>query len=223
VRAITALLAALLLVAGPASANSTYANWTETWIEFDGEEWQVTGFMWDDDSEFDLVDIDPLGTPGVLDDPFILAATVLEFDQIVIGTVLEVVVPNFFDPLPMKIVELLFIGQDDGAQGSDFPRGLDIIGADAPFFGGGPAVPVLGTIVAAERSDEFFDDTVRTSYYERWDLFPNPDFETVKVFIPVTFELSSFHITTQSVPEPSTLALVSFGLVGLVVGGKRRS
>ena len=114
-RGTAALFVALLLVTGPASAN-TVVNWTETWIEFDGEEWQVTGFMWDQDSEFDIVDLDPVGTPGVIDDPIILAATIVDFQEFAIGTVLEVVVPNFFDPLPKKIVELLFIGQNGGAQ-----------------------------------------------------------------------------------------------------------
>ncbi len=62
--------------------------------------------------------------------------------------------------------------------------------------------------------------------HEHWEMHPNPDFETVKVFIPTAFEFLSMHITTQSigeVPEPGVLVLLGGGFAGLLFAGRRRS
>ena len=46
-------------------------------------------------------------------------------------------------------------------------------------------------------------------------MFPNPDWEVVKIFVPEAFELQSIKIVTQSIPEPGTVALLVVGLLGL--------
>ena len=57
---------------------------------------------------------------------------------------------------------------------------------------------------------------------EAWEMFPNPDWEVVKIFVPSAFELESIQIATQSIPEPATAALLLAGLFGLGLAGRRR-
>ena len=206
------LSAALLFVAGPSGANALPANavnWTETWIEFDGQEFIISGFAFDDDSPYDLVPFDPTVQADFV-------SFTLSTSTFLVGAIVEVTIPNFFDPLPTKLVDVVFIGANGGAAGLELPRVLDIIGADAPFFPPpGPALPVYGEFLSATCAPERCD--------EHWVMHPNPDFETVKVFIPTAFEFVSMHIVTQSVPEPGALALVAVGLVGLLAAGRRRA
>ena len=57
---------------------------------------------------------------------------------------------------------------------------------------------------------------------EAWEMFPNPDWEIVKIFAPTAFQLQSIEIATQSLPEPGTAALTAAGLFGLGMAGRRR-
>jgi hypothetical protein len=57
---------------------------------------------------------------------------------------------------------------------------------------------------------------------EAWEMFPNPDWEVVKIFAPLAFELQSITIETQSIPEPGTAALLLVGLFGLGLAGRCR-
>jgi hypothetical protein len=127
----------------------------------------------------------------------------------VVGTVYEFVIPNFYDPLPMKKIEISMLGANSGASGYELPGVLDIIGSDSDFINGGPALPVLGSFVSNTISS-----TLVTEY---WEMFPNPDFEIVKLYVPVEFELQNINIATQStvVPIPASLWLFGSGLLGL--------
>jgi hypothetical protein len=53
-------------------------------------------------------------------------------------------------------------------------------------------------------------------------MFPNPDWEVVKIFAPTAFELDDIMIYTKSIPEPGTAALMAAGLFGLGMAGRRR-
>jgi len=54
-------------------------------------------------------------------------------------------------------------------------------------------------------------------------MFPNPDFEIVKLYVPVEFELQSISIYTEStvVPVPAAVWLFGSGLLGLVGVARR--
>lgn len=134
----------------------------------------------------------------------------------VVGTVYEFVIPNFYDPLPMKKIEITMQGANSGASGFALPSVLDIIGSDSDFINGGPALPVLGSFVSSTISP-----TLVTEY---WEMFPNPDFEIVKLYVPVEFELQSINISTQStvVPIPASLWLFGSGLLGLASVARRK-
>jgi hypothetical protein len=126
----------------------------------------------------------------------------------VIGTLYEFIIPNFYDPLPKKTVDVSIKGQNSGADGLELARVLDVFGADSPFGVPGPSVPVYG---------EFVDGTIEpTLVTERWEIFPNPDFEYVKVWVPIQFELESIEIVTQSVPLPPAALLLGSALFGLI-------
>ena len=50
-------------------------------------------------------------------------------------------------------------------------------------------------------------------------MFPNPDFGSVRLYVPVEFELQNITIDTQStaVPIPASIWLYGIGILGLVV------
>lgn len=193
-RVLVFLALGALFLMGATGVQASMVNWTA--LTFEGG--QIVAFDWDRNSQYDLVPYDP---------------TVKE-DQIVglpgqaVGTVYEFVIPNFYDPLPQKIVEISIIGSNGGASGLELARVLNVFGADSPFGVPGPAVPAPGI---------FVDGTISPMLVtELWYIFPNPDFDYVKIWAPVAFELESINIVTQSVPLPASLLLLGSGLVGLV-------
>jgi len=163
-------------------------------------------FEWDLNSQYDItgnevtLNIDSIITNGPR----------------VVGTLYEFVIPNFYDPLPMKKIEVTMEGANAGASGFDLPSVLDIIGADSDYINGGPALPVFGSFVNGAISP-----TLVTEY---WEMFPNPDFEIVKLYVPIEFELQSITIATQStlVPIPASVWLFGSGILGLVGVARRK-
>jgi hypothetical protein len=132
------------------------------------------------------------------------------------GAMYQFVIPNFYDPLPMKTLEITMQGAYEGASRFDLPGVFEIIGADSDYFNGGPAQPVFGSFVSGTLSP-----TLVTEY---WEMFPNPDYEIVKLFVPVEFELQSISIATQSsvVPIPASIWLFGSGLLGLAGIARRK-
>ncbi len=131
-----------------------------------------------------------------------------------VGTLFEFVIPNFYDPLPKKTITVTLEGANGGAAGLDLPSVLDIIGADSQFGVPSPALPVFGAFVSGGGT--------ATLAVEHWVMFPNPDFEIVKIFAPIAFELQRITIETQSVPLPAAVWLFGAGLLGLA-GVTRRA
>jgi hypothetical protein len=182
-------------------AQAAMVNWTVT--EWDAD----TGlsFIYDQNSKYDLID----------------AKVSLQEDEIqlpessrIVGTIYEFVIPNFFDPLPQKTVAITLSGANGGAQGLELATVLDVFGADSSFTVPGPAVPVKGEFVKGTTSPEVVT--------ELWNMFPNPDFEHVKVWAPAEFELQNIKIETQSVPLPPAVLLFGSALVGMVTLFRRR-
>ena len=130
-----------------------------------------------------------------------------------IGTLYEFMIPNFYDPLPMKTVEITMSGANSGPSGFSLAYVLDVFGADSPYGEPGPAVPVQGYFVSGTAT------TVLVT--ELWEMFPNPDFEHVKIWAPTDFKLESINIVTQSVPVPATMLLLGSGLLGLAGFSKK--
>ena len=201
----TCLMLTALISYIPVSAQAVTAqpNWTST--SFNATTGSLT-FDWDQYSQYDItgtdvtVNIDDIFTSGPL----------------VAGTLYEFVIPNFYDPLPMKKIIISMQGANSGASGFALPGVLDIIGADSDYINGGPALPVFGSFVSGTISP-----TLVTEY---WEMFPNPDFEIVKLYVPVEFELQNISIYTEStvVPVPAAVWLFGSGLLGLVGVARRR-
>jgi hypothetical protein len=187
-----AIVGAVFLI-GVTDAQAITTNGTETFFTVSSEE---LTFDWDKNSQYDLspfeasVQHDLISGPGG-----------------VIGTLYEFMIPNFYDPLPMKTVEITMNGANNEASGVLLSDVLDVFGADSPYDEPGPAVPVQGYFVSGMITP--------TLVNELWEMFPNPDFEHVKIWAPTEFELVSIQIVTQSVPIPPTMLLFGSSLLGL--------
>ena len=174
---------------------------------FDAASGGVT-FEWDENSVWDIVgkEVEVLETP--LPSPTDPSGMLHEF-----------IIPNFYDPLPIKTIEISMVGRNAGAKGYDQARVLDIIGADSEFGKPGPAQYYVGEWEAVDGIT--IDGGIEM--VEWWHIYPNPDFEIVKIFAPTVFELESIKITTQSVvPIPQTILLLGSGLAVLMGLARRR-
>ena len=179
----------MVLLVGVTSSQAARVNWTETLFTVsDGN----LIYEWDATSQYELVYFMPS----------------VQIDQVEGGIIYEFLIPNFYDPLPMKTVEITMIGANSGASGLGLVKVLNIIGSDSLYGGLDPAVPVQGM---------FVNGTSRPGFvFEQWEMFPNPDFEYVKVWAPFEFELQSVTIVTESVPLPGAVWLLGSGLLGLI-------
>jgi hypothetical protein len=200
---ILSALAVLLLASGAQAISVLPENGTVT--EFDVAS-QTLSFEYDPFSIYEIVHEDAelfqheSSFPGCLP---------------VEGTFYAFLIPNFHDPLPKKTVDVTMAGSNPSA--AELPHVLLVIGADFPYGSSGLSWPDL---VWGSRISRNADPELVT---EAWEMFPNPDGELVKIFVPSDFELTSIRIETQSIPEPATAALMVAGLFGLSLAGRRRS
>ena len=202
----TCVMLIVILISKAATVHaSTITASNTTLTTFDAVSGGIT-FEWDLGSEYEIT-----GTDVTLFENDIIGS-----GRKVVGTVYEFVIPNFYDPLPMKNIEITMHGANWCTSESERPSVLDIIGSDSDFNTGGPSLPVLGSYVSGS--------TNATLVTEHWEMFPNPDFEIVKLYVPAKFELQSINIATQStvIPVPASVWLFSSGLLGLL-GYSRRS
>ena len=61
-----------------------------------------------------------------------------------------------------------------------------------------------------------------------WEIRPNPFYEDMTLILttpetePATIMIESWHVATECIPEPGTLALLGVGLAGLVIRRRRK-
>lgn len=212
-------LSLLLPVSARAIPVDDLENWTRTvWTSSGG----LQSFEFDPDSNWEIVDFDP-DTPQI-EDPRVLTEDILTgspTDPVDVGTLISITIPNFFDPLPRKTVQIEITGGNPEPGGLERAFVIDIVGGDADFDQGGPSRPVFGVLESTQGTpgDGF---VVR----EVWGMTPNPDHETVTIFAPRDFDLQTIEIVTESigeVPAPPAAALVGLALAGVLARRRHRT
>ena len=186
-----AIVGTLFLITVTGVQAAQVSNWTDTvYTASSGD----LVFDWDKSSQYDLS----------------FAAPSVKSDKIAsLGVYYEFLIPNFYDPLPMKTVEITINGNNGGAGGAGLARVIDVFGSDSEYGVPSPALPAPGQFVSGTSAP--------TEISELWHIFPNPDYETVTIWAPDAFELDSVQIATQSVPLPPALLMLGPALFGLVL------
>ena len=196
---------AVMFLVGATGAQAAMMNWTiTTWNAQDGVD-----FTWDMDSKWDIT-----GKEVDFDSSDLIIGSSGSDGVRVVGTIYRFAIPNFYDPLPKKTLDITLTGGNDKASGFDLARVIDVYGADSDYDDGGPALRAPGYLV-----DGTFTSTLVT---ERWHIFPNPDFEIVSIFAPAAFDLKMIEIVTESVPLPASVLLLGPAIFGLVLLRRRK-
>ena len=113
-------------------------------------------------------------------------------------------IPNWIDQEPLKILWIQINGIWDVAAP---PQVIGIVGGKGP--------DAVDGVFAG--SDETFPGFHRR---ETWEMRPNPDFETIRLFIPEGAIVNQVVIDTISFPTPGVVS--AFGLAALGVARRRR-
>jgi len=124
------------------------------------------------------------------------------------GDIYSFFIPNFVDSLPLKLmrIQVTYFGTEPILSG--------IIASDS----GGP--------VQTAELDHVIDAALTGGalyYYEDWQLWPNPDWEIVQIFVPGGSTLHQVVIDTISTPLPPAVWLLGTALAGLMVVARRRA
>ena len=120
---VLAALAVLLVAAGATQALPTLpTNGTLTTFQV-GED--QPEFFSDGNSDYPIADFPIKLYQNPITDP--------DDELIVVGMLYEFVIPNFYDPLPLKTLVISMLGSDPAASEPELPSVLDIIGADAGY------------------------------------------------------------------------------------------
>lgn len=194
---------AALLAPAAVSANGLGANWTTT--------------LYDAGAGIMTFESDPLSIYDLSNFEVELSTTdIFTGGGSVVGTLFEFVIPNFIDTLPRKDIVVTMTGQNAGAGLFERAGVLSIVGADSDS---GSSLPTFGSLVSSNGGPVGGNFIIT----EAWEMFPNPDFEIVEIFVPVAFELASIQIDTASVPIPGAAWMFGSALAGLVLVRRRQN
>jgi hypothetical protein len=202
-RVLALLGLAIMIMIGATGTEAAMTNWTETLYTASSG---GLDFTWDENSQYDL----SYSKPTLKESPISINP-----DAGLVGTIYQFTIPNFYDPLPRKTVHITINGTNEEASGFELATVLDVFGSDAPYGEIGPSLPVQGHFVSGTTSP--------TTITQLWQILPNPDWESVKVWAPAAFELEAIQISTQSVPLPASILLLGSALAGLVVLRRKRT
>lgn len=120
------------------------------------------------------------------------------------GSYIDFCIPNWIDMEPLKLLWIQINGVWDEAAP---PIVSGILGVK-------DGVDTFGAFLD---SDETFPGFHRV---ESWEILPNPDWETIRIFLPEGAIVNQVVIDTISFPTPG--AASAFGLAGLALARRRR-
>ena len=120
------------------------------------------------------------------------------------GSYIDFCIPNWIDQEPLKLMWIQINGIWDVSS--------------PPIVSGILGVKDGNDVLGAQLdSDETFPGFHRV---EVWDIEPNPDWETIRIFLPEGSIVNQVVIDTISFPTPG--AVSAFGLAGLALARRRR-
>lgn len=125
--------------------------------------------------------------------------------------IIDLYIPNWIDLLPVKFIRVQMTVQNSGMPGAVHVAGItasDPQGITGVQFVGATETLIPGTLGQLVHR------------VEDWRIFPNPDFENIRIIVPTDTLVDQIVVDTISIPEPATIGLLT--LAGATLLRRRR-